>query len=273
MIRLRKRIALAATALTLGTAITVPSVFAAHEHIVTSGETLSGIAVNNGTTVDALVAINGISDPHLIVPGQVVYLGGNEEHASSESGTVQGETLSYAETSSAETASSPSAQPWSSGNSNISAMPWWTDSVWSATPPAYDRAQISELLWDAAVRYGWDPYLIMAQAWQESYWSQDIVSWTGAVGVMQIMPATAGEMNQWYFGMELDQWTSVYDNIETGVAYLSVLYEETGSLELALASYYQGWGSLQRDGWFPDTEEYVSRILMFRDQFAAGQLP
>lgn len=265
VVGLRKRIALIASVIVLGSALTLTPVFAANEHIVSPGDTLSEIAAYYGMSEADLIALNGIGNPDLIVTGQVLYLasgsGGGE--------VAVADTTSYG----SDTSSSPSANPWSGGGSGVSDTPWWTDSVWYATPPWYDRAQIGELLWDAAVRYGWDPNLIMAQAWQESYWKQDEVSWTGAVGVMQVMPATAGSMNAWYFGMELDQWTSVYDNIETGVAYLSVLYEETGSVELALASYYQGWGSLQRDGWFPDTEEYVSRIMMFRDMFATGQLP
>ncbi|HUG13742.1 MAG TPA: lytic transglycosylase domain-containing protein [Thermomicrobiales bacterium] len=126
---------------------------------------------------------------------------------------------------------------------------------------------------DAAHRYGWNPNLIMAMAWQESYWRQDEVSWTGAIGVMQIMPETAQGMVDWYFGHDMNIWYSAYDNIEMGVAFLTVLYEETGSVELALASYYQGWSSVQHDGFFPDTREYVDRIMMFRDEFQAGNLP
>ena len=268
MVGIRKRIALIASVIVLGSALTLSTVFAANEHVVSSGDTLSEIAAWYGMTVEDLIALNGIGDPDLIVTGQVLYLASGSG-GGGDDGVVVADTVSYG----SDTSSSPDSTPWTSDGGNVSDTPWWTDSVWSSTPPWYDSAQIGDLLWDAAVRYGWDPNLIMAQAWQESNWRQDEVSWTGAVGVMQIMPATAGSMNAWYFGMELDQWTSVYDNIETGVAYLSVLYAETGSVELALASYYQGWGSLQRDGWFPDTEEYVSRIMMFRDQFATGQLP
>jgi hypothetical protein len=44
--------------------------FAAHTYIVQSGDTLSGIAIRFQTTVDALVALNGIANPDLIYVGQ-----------------------------------------------------------------------------------------------------------------------------------------------------------------------------------------------------------
>jgi nucleoid-associated protein YgaU len=42
------------------------------EHVVQPGETLSGIAADAGTTHDVLAAENGIANPQLIHPGQVV---------------------------------------------------------------------------------------------------------------------------------------------------------------------------------------------------------
>ena len=41
-------------------------------HVVTSGETLSGIAVKFGTTVAKLQALNGIKDPDKIFVGQKI---------------------------------------------------------------------------------------------------------------------------------------------------------------------------------------------------------
>ncbi len=231
-------------------------------HVVEWGDTLSEIANRYGLTVEQLISLNGIADPDLIITGQFLSLtngsgeilqgGPQPAPADIEDAAVDSEPVMSTYGDSSET--------WSLVNSGD-------------LPPAFERDQIRDLLIDAAHRYGWDPYLIMAQAWQESYWSQNEISWTGAIGVMQVMPDTAAEMEAWYFGHEMNTWYSAYDNIEMGVAYLTVLYNETGSVDNALASYYQGWGSLQRDGWFPDTDEYVSRIYMFRDMFAAGELP
>lgn len=67
-------------------------------HTVQSGETLSGIAAQYGTTYQAIAAANGISDPNLIYPGQrLVVSGGNGGGAPSGGGTYtvqSGDTLS-----------------------------------------------------------------------------------------------------------------------------------------------------------------------------------
>ena len=231
-------------------------------HIVEWGDTLSEIAERYGVTVDQLIALNGIADPDLIIAGQFLSL-------TSGSGEILEGGPQPAPAEAVEATVEVEPVERSLGDSSAT----WALVESGELPPAFDRDQVRDLLIDAAHRYGWDPYLIMAQAWQESYWSQNEISWTGAVGVMQVMPDTAAEMEAWYFGQKMNTWYSAYDNIEMGVAYLTVLYNETGSVDNALASYYQGWGSVQRDGWFPDTDEYVSRIYMFRDMFAAGDMP
>jgi soluble lytic murein transglycosylase-like protein len=113
----------------------------------------------------------------------------------------------------------------------------------------------------------------MALAWQESGWRQDEVSYVGAIGVMQIMPDTAAELDDWLFQRGLDPWNDVWDNIDSGVAFLTCLYQETDDVELAVGAYYQGLGSVQRDGFFPDTRAYVDNIFYMRDLFEAGELP
>lgn len=244
----------------LSLSVVAPAQASAEEaHIVKWGDTLSEIAERYGLTIDQLIALNGIEDPDLIITGQFLSL---------TKGT--GEPLQGGPQPAPEDAAEVVEEPVATyGDSSAN----WARVESGQLPPAFDRELIRELLIDAAHRYGWDPYIILAQAWQESYWSQNEVSWTGAIGVMQVMPDTAAEMEAWYFGHEMNTWHSAYDNIEMGVAYLTVLYNETGSVDNALASYYQGWGSVQRDGWFPDTDEYVSRIYMFRDMFAAGEMP
>ncbi len=247
----------------LSLAALAPAQSSAEEaHVVAWGDTLSEIADRYVLTVEQLISLNGIDDPDLIITGQFLSL---------TSGS--GEVLQGGPQPAPVEVEQESVEVEPVANTNGDSSETWALVNSGDLPPAFERDQVRDLLIDAAQRYGWDPYLIMAQAWQESYWSQNEVSWTGAIGVMQVMPDTAAEMEAWYFGHEMNTWYSAYDNIEMGVAYLTVLYNETGSVENALASYYQGWGSLQRDGWFPDTDESVSRIYMFRDMFAAGQMP
>lgn len=65
-------------------------------HVVRSGETLSDIAVRNGTSVQALVEANGISDPDLIVAGQKLTIPGAATSGGSAASTYvvqDGDTL------------------------------------------------------------------------------------------------------------------------------------------------------------------------------------
>lgn len=240
------------------------SVRAEHGHAVEYGDTLSHIAENYGFTVDELVLMNGIDDPDLIFPGEEIALG---SHGNATDASVPVASMAVVESATEE---AWVEETWVEDDTADDAVKQGAPQEW---PPYVEQWYIRELLIDTAHRYGWDPNLIMAQAWQESYWAQDEISWTGAIGVLQIMPATGAEMEDWYFQRDMDVFMSVEDNIEMGVAYLSVLYEETGSVELALASYYQGWWSVQNDGIFPDTDEYVERIFMFQEMFASGELP
>jgi soluble lytic murein transglycosylase-like protein len=235
-------------------------------------------------TVKQLVWLNGIDDPDLIFPGQDLVLNATGSGMAAEQ-SVSGATKAGAADSAASDDDGVDAEADGANvdvdqsgdaateDSDTADSESITQGGPQGYPPYFDSAQVRDLLIDAAHRYGWDPNLILAQAWQESLWRQDEVSWTGAIGVMQVMPQTASEMESWYFRHDMNVWDSAYDNIEMGVAFLTVLYQETGSVELALASYYQGWGSVQRDGFFPDTHEYVDRIFMFQEMFANGELP
>ncbi len=51
---------------------------AAAEYVVQPGDTLGRIAADHGTTVAALAAANGIDNPDLIYPGQVLTIAGDE---------------------------------------------------------------------------------------------------------------------------------------------------------------------------------------------------
>jgi LysM repeat protein len=58
-----------------------------HTHIVVAGDTLSGIAKEYGTTVEAIVEANGITNPSLIVVGQVLNIPIEEAGATSATRT------------------------------------------------------------------------------------------------------------------------------------------------------------------------------------------
>jgi LysM repeat protein len=224
---------------------------AGETYTVAEGDTLSEIALAHATTVEELAALNGLADPDLIVTGTTLRLPADAR---------------------AHGAPSAQAVEWPGQDTGRG----WTlvDGAWVwVDPPYVDQETIVSLLIQAAEQYGWDPTLILAQAWQESRWRQDGVSHAGAIGVMQVLPETAAEVGDWYLGRDVDPWGDVWDNIEAGVAYLTILYWETGSVEEALAAYYQGLGSLRRDGWFPDTVAYVDLIFGYQELLQAGVFP
>jgi soluble lytic murein transglycosylase-like protein len=109
---------------------------------------------------------------------------------------------------------------------------------------------------DAATRYNVDPGLVRAVAWQESRFRSDAVSPKGAIGIMQLMPATAAQLG-----------VNPHDprqNIEGGVAYLRTLLTQfNGDIKLSLAAYNAGPAAVQRYGGIPpfrETQLYVKSI-------------
>lgn len=107
---------------------------------------------------------------------------------------------------------------------------------------------------DAAGRYGVDPALALAVAKNESSFDPDALSPTGAIGVMQLMPATAADLG-----------VNPYDtsqNIDGGVRYLASLLDQFGDPATAIAAYNAGPGRVSRGGALPEeTTTYVSRVM------------
>jgi soluble lytic murein transglycosylase-like protein len=132
-------------------------------------------------------------------------------------------------------------------------------SVLRSTRPAtgknvdrYDR-----IIDEAASRHSVRPDLVRAVIQVESGFDPRARSPKGAMGLMQLMPATAAE-----FGVR-----NPYDpeeNIRAGVAYLRSLLDRYKNETLALAAYNAGPGAVDRHGnAVPpnrETREYVNRV-------------
>jgi hypothetical protein len=116
-----------------------------------------------------------------------------------------------------------------------------------------------DLIHATAQRYGLNPALIAAVARAESAFQPGAVSNKGARGLMQLMPATASR-----FGVDRYRVHDPAANIDAGSRYLRFLVDKfQGKLDLVLAAYNSGEGTVQRYGGVPpyrETREYIRRI-------------
>jgi hypothetical protein len=124
---------------------------------------------------------------------------------------------------------------------------------------------LSPLIRDAAARHRLDPALVQAVAFVESRFEHRARSPKGALGLMQLMPATAAR-----FGVT-DPWDA-RQNLAGGARYLRELLDRfDDSLPLALAAYNAGEGAVERHGKrippYAETQAYVPKVLLHYGQF------
>ena len=117
-----------------------------------------------------------------------------------------------------------------------------------ADVPSSGNQDIDRLIFDTAEREGVDPRFVHAVIWQESRYHTEAESHAGAVGLMQLMPATAER-----FGCH--DRNDPAQNIEAGTKYLSWLLKRfSGNVELALAGYNAGPTAVEKLGRAPSLE-------------------
>lgn len=217
-------------------------------YVVQPGDTLTAIAAANGLTVDQLAAANGLDPAGILLAGSRL--------------AIPGATAST-------TQPSPSAAPSATPSAAAPATPAAAMSVAPSagaqpTPETVSPAVVGQV----AAADGVPSSLAEAIGYQESGFDNDLVSSTGATGVMQIEPGTWSYIERNLAPGSPLSPTSALDNVRGGVLLLRSLLDQTGgNASLAAAGYYQGLQSVQRYGLFRDTQRYVADVNALQQRF------
>jgi soluble lytic murein transglycosylase-like protein len=151
----------------------------------------------------------------------------------------------------------------------IAAAPTPTRPDYDGAYPRYSKQEIRRAIAWSAKKYRLDPALLRAVIKTESDFRQHVVSPKGAVGLMQLTPATAAKLRV------SDSYDSI-QNIRGGakqLRHLLNLYQ--GDLPLALAAYNAGVHRVKNHKVprIRETRTYVRKVLRYYEVFRAPPQP
>lgn len=200
-------------------------------YTVRPGDTISGLAAGAGVSSAAFAAANGLDPDGLLVAGTVVKL--------------------------------PTGAPAPARADEPAPAPVVPQADPQPTSTRLDSSTVSSV----ASQQGVSGPLATAIAYQESGFNNSMVSSANARGVMQVMPGTWSWIQDNLASRPLST-ESATDNVAAGSLYLDHLLEQTGGDEAtAIAGYYQGLSSVQRDGMLPETQRYVANVQALKGRF------
>lgn len=208
-----------------------------HVVVVRSGDTLSGIALREKVTLKQILALNHLTTRSVIHPGQKILVPG----------------AGYPNTFAGRTYPDAVARAAAANRAIL------------AKRRVPTREQMKALVARTAKKYKVDPALAMAIAYQESGFNQRAVSPANAIGCMQVIPSS-GVWASRLVGHRLDL-LDPEDNVTAGVAIIAALLRSAPDERTAIAGYYQGLGSVRKNGMFPDTRRYVANVQRLETRF------
>jgi murein DD-endopeptidase MepM/ murein hydrolase activator NlpD len=216
-------------------------------HVVQPGDTATGLAVRYHAWTRELIALNDLGPDAVLRVGERVRIPVVVSAAKRDRSRA---------TKPERPATAPQRPTTSSKTIRMRAHGWrhWRMS----------RGEVRAAITREARRSGVPVRLARAVGWQESGWHQPVRSSAGAIGVMQVLPATGLWMSL-YAGRPLNL-RDTHDNLAAGVTLLRVLLDETTSTRRAVAAYYQGLSGVRRHGMYAETRSYVRSVLALRDR-------
>jgi LysM repeat protein len=263
--------------------------------IVRPGDTLSAIARRYDTTVTALAAANGITNPNQIFAGSTIAIPGPPTPAPVAPPTPSPvvPTTSTVVVRNGDTLSSLAARYDTTVAALVSVNKITNPNLvfagahlalpGSALPPGWgpggplpaallahpDRLALRPAFLSAATASGVAPSLLEALCWWESGWQSGATSSTGAIGLCQLEPSTVNYARTVLLHNPNLNPNAASDNIAMAAAYLHDLtVRDGGNIRTAVAGYYQGLSSVQGKGPLPSTQNYVTGILNYAAIFA-----
>jgi len=216
---------------------------AASTYTVVAGDTVSHIARDHGTTVQAIVTANGLDSRAFIRIGQTLTIPGT---TAVTAGLVPNTFLGRTYPDDVVAAANANKATLLSGS----------------TP---STAQMQARIVATARTMGVDPALAQAIAYQESGFRHSAVSPANAIGVMQVIPSS-GQWASEMVGRPLNL-LDPDDNVTAGVAILRSLLRTSPDLPTAIAGYYQGATSVKKHGMYADTRRYVANVQTLMARF------
>lgn len=222
-------------------------------HRVRPGDSLVSIALKYSTTVEAIMRANAMTSEHIVV-GETLMLQGSGATSSRQRPALNQRLPKL-----------PTKHGDNEYPASVHAAARFNKWLLS-TRPAPRQEWVYSTLTRLASEIGVNPHLALAIATQESGLNHRTVSPANAIGIMQVTPRAC----LWaasLAGRTLNV-TDPADNIVAGLTILKSLIGSTESVPAAIAAYYQGATSIERNGLAPDTRAFVRSVQVLAERFA-----